>query len=124
MTVTLRVFDPAMCCSSGVCGPSIDPKLARFAADLEWLQGKGALVERYNLAQQPGAFADSAPVRQALDAKGDEALPLILVDGQVKSLGAYPTRAQLAEWAGVTLEAGAKPSGSCCGPKTGPSKCC
>ena len=107
MSVTLRVFDPAMCCSSGVCGPSIDPKLARFAADLEWLQDGGVLVERFNLAQQPAAFAENAPVKQALEAKGEAALPLILLDGQVKSTGTYPSREQLAEWAGV-----AKPTAS------------
>ena len=101
MSVTLRVFDPAMCCSSGVCGPSIDPQLARFAADLEWLQDGGVSVERFNLAQQPAAFVENAPVKQALEAKGEAALPLILLDGQVKSTGTYPSRAQLAEWAGV-----------------------
>jgi len=37
-TVTSRVFDPAMCCSTGVCGPSVEPDLARFAADVDWLQ--------------------------------------------------------------------------------------
>ncbi len=31
---TIEVFDPAMCCSTGVCGPQVDPDLARFAADL------------------------------------------------------------------------------------------
>ncbi len=54
----LQVFDPAMCCSTGVCGPSVDPTLPRFAADLEWLQSKGVQVERYNLARDPrGIYA-------------------------------------------------------------------
>ena len=39
MTSTMRVFDPAMCCSTGVCGPSTDSILVRFAADLKWLEG-------------------------------------------------------------------------------------
>ena len=55
---TIRVFDPAMCCSSGVCGPSVDPQLARFSADLDWLKAQGVSVERFNLAQQPAAFAE------------------------------------------------------------------
>jgi hypothetical protein len=29
----LDVFDPAMCCSTGVCGPEVDPQLVQFAAD-------------------------------------------------------------------------------------------
>ena len=47
--IKVQVFDPAMCCSTGVCGPSVDPVLPRFAADLEWLKSKGVQVERYNL---------------------------------------------------------------------------
>ena len=54
--IKVQVFDPAMCCSTGVCGPSVDPVLPRFAADLEWLKSKGVRVERYNLAQEVGAF--------------------------------------------------------------------
>ncbi len=53
----VRVFDPPMCCSTGVCGPSVDPDLARFSADLDWLKKEGVRVERYNLSQEPGAFA-------------------------------------------------------------------
>ncbi|XXU25156.1 arsenic metallochaperone ArsD family protein [Sorangium sp. So ce887] len=71
MSVTLRVFDPAMCCSTGVCGPSVDPELARFAADVDWLQKQGVTVERYNLSQQPSAFAGTPAVKEAL-ARGTE----------------------------------------------------
>lgn len=97
----IRVFDPAMCCSTGVCGPSVDPKLVRFSADLEWLKTQGVAVERCNLAQQPMAFAQDPEVRAALEAQGEAALPLIKVDGRVKSQGSYPIRAQLAAWLGV-----------------------
>ena len=98
---SVKVFDPAMCCSTGVCGPSVDPKLVRFAADLDWLRSKEAGVERYNLAQQPAAFAADADVRAALEASVEEALPLIKVDDLVKSTGRYPSRAELADWAGI-----------------------
>jgi len=101
MSTLVRVFDPALCCSSGVCGESVDPDLVRFSADLDWLKSRNVSVERFNLAQQPTAFVEHAPVKQALEAKGEAALPLIMVDGAVKSAGAYPTREQLAEWAGV-----------------------
>jgi AhpD family alkylhydroperoxidase len=101
MPATVLVFDPAMCCSTGVCGPSVDPQLARFSADLGWLKEQGVKVERFNLSQQLGAFVEHAPVKLALETKGEDALPLILVDGQVKSTGTYPSREQLAEWGGV-----------------------
>ena len=97
----VHVFDPAMCCSTGVCGPSVEPELARFAADLDWLKSQGISVERFNLSQQPGAFAADAAVKAALEAKGEGALPLVKVDGTVRSSGVYPSRPELAAWSDV-----------------------
>ena len=98
---TIRVFDPAMCCSTGICGPAVDPQLARFAADLGWLKSQGVSVERFNLSQQPAAFAEDAAVRAALESRGEASLPRVEVDGDVKSSGVYPSRDALAGWAGI-----------------------
>ena len=62
----IEVFDPAMCCPTDVCDPTVDPKLVQFAADLEWLKEKGVTVERYNLAQQPDKFAARMSVTYAM----------------------------------------------------------
>lgn len=96
---TVEVFDPAMCCSTGVCGPSVDPALATFAADLQWAGENGATVVRYNLAQEPGRFAGQDAVRQLLADGGEDTLPVVVVDGDVRSSGRYPARAELAAWA-------------------------
>lgn len=98
---SVQVFDRPMCCSTGVCGPSVDPVLPRFAADLEWLKSLGHAVERYNLAQQPQQFASRALIRELLNAEGTACLPVIVVDEQVVSRGEYPSREQLAKWVGV-----------------------
>jgi len=95
---TVEVFDPPMCCSTGVCGPSVDPALATFAADLGWLAEQGVVVERHNLSQEPKAFADSDLVRNLLAERGDKALPAVTVDGALRSFGRYPSRAELAAW--------------------------
>lgn len=116
--ISVRVFDPAMCCSTGICGPSVEPRLARFAADLDWLRSQGVAVERFNLSQQPSAFADDAAVKSALETKGEAGLPLVKVNGEVKSSGTYPSRDELAAWAGVVVpapELNASVAG-CCGP--------
>lgn len=114
---TVHVFDPAMCCSTGVCGPSVDPRLARFSADLDWLAGHGIRVERFNLAQQPAAFAADESVKATLERDGEGGLPLVKVNGEVKSSGDYPSREQLAMWAGVERPASDDaPKASCCGP--------
>lgn len=98
---TLSVYDPAMCCSTGVCGPSLDQQLVRFAADIKWLGEQGVDVQRFNLAQQPGAFAKNAIVKAALEEKGEGALPLLMVDDALKTTGVYPSREELAVWVGV-----------------------
>lgn len=116
---TLVVFDPPMCCSTGVCGPVVDPVLPRVAADLDWLKRQGVAVERYNLAQQPQAFATNEVVTAALREHGNECLPLVVVNGQVVLRGRYPDRAELARLAGVdaTAEPAAAPASSCgCSP--------
>jgi len=97
----LEVFDPAMCCSTGVCGPQVDPVLVRFAADVKWLQERGADVQRYNLSQSPAAFVENELVKTALTEKGETALPLLLVNGRVLASGHYPAREQLIEALGL-----------------------
>jgi hypothetical protein len=139
---TVEVFDPPMCCSTGVCGPSVDPALAAFAADLGWLAEHGAVVARRNLAQEPQAFAGSDLVRTLLAERGDDALPAVVVDGRLASSGRYPSRQELAAWtlgdsahvgapatalgveetpvAGTAVAGtGVEPAGGCCGGGSG-----
>ena len=100
--VVLRVFDPPMCCSTGVCGPEVDPALVRFAADLKWLGEQGVTVQRFNLTQTPIAFAENETVHAILTEKGESALPLVLVDGKVVVTGTYPSREELAGLVGLS----------------------
>ena len=120
----LQVFDPAMCCSTGVCGPSVNPALPQLAADLQWLKDLGVEVERFNLAQRPAAFRDNAAVRATLAQEGVACLPLFRVDDVTVSKGVYPTRMQLAEWAGLMVPPAAQANSCCCrgGGQAGP--CC
>ena len=92
----LEVFDPAMCCSTGVCGAEVDPRLPRFAADLEWVAKQGVQVARHNLAQDPAAFVANATVRDLIGRLGSSCLPLVLHNQKILMKGRYPSRAQLA----------------------------
>ncbi len=118
----LEVFDPAMCCSTGVCGPQVDPKLATFEADLRWLGARGADVTRYNLGSEPGAFVGSDIVRTILQSSGEDVLPVVLVDGKLRWSGHYPTRDELA----TTLPASAAAASDvdCCAPTDSASDAC
>lgn len=96
-----QVFDPPMCCATGVCGPSVDPALVRFAADLQWLEQHGVKVERFNLSQDPAAFVANPVVTQAIRDR-DDALPLLLLDGAIVAQGSYPGREVLAGFVGIS----------------------
>ncbi len=103
----IDVFDPPMCCPTGVCGPAVDPALPRFAGDLAWLRQSGVQVARYNLAQEPLAFTTNPVVLGVLKGQGLEGLPVVLVDGALASQGRYPSRDELASWAGLAYRADA-----------------
>ncbi len=113
---TIQIFDPALCCSSGVCGVDVDQALVSLAADVAWAQQNGAHIERFNLAQQPMVFAENATVKALLERSGEGALPLTLVDGEVALAGRYPSRDELARWAGVasTAPVASPAASSCC----------
>ena len=53
---SLIVVDQPLCCSSGLCGPSPDPALLRFAEDVAWLERSGVPVERINPSEDPERF--------------------------------------------------------------------
>jgi hypothetical protein len=94
----IEVFDPPMCCSTGVCGPSVDPALATFAGDLSALAERGVSVARHNLSQEPKAFAEDSVIRELLRERGDGVLPVVKVNGEIVSSGRYPTRNELDAW--------------------------
>ena len=122
----IEVFDPPMCCSSGVCGPSVDPNLAAFAADVEWLTAQGVTVARYNLSQDPQPFVSNTRVLDLMQREGTACLPIVLVNGEEVGHGAYPRREELVRAAGFASASQTKPkirmsADKCCTPGSG---CC
>lgn len=91
------IFDPAMCCSTGVCGPSVDPELLRMSTVLNSLSKKGITVERHNLTSNPQAFVDNLLINQLLNSDGVDILPVTMVDNVVVKTKAYPTNKELCE---------------------------
>lgn len=95
----IEIFDPAMCCSTGVCGPSVDPELVRIQETLRQIQKQvpNIQVQRYGLSSEPQAFVANASVAELLKSDGPECLPLVFVDGEIVSKGKYPGNEQLQE---------------------------
>ena len=121
---TIRVYEPALCCNTGVCGTDVDESLVTFTADLAALKDLGIDIERHNLANDPTAFVADETVRAFLQVAGSDGLPLTLVDGVTVMTGRYPARDQLLTFAGVDSEVApagitvldvSDDSASCCG---------
>lgn len=128
---TILIYDRPMCCSTGICGPHVDPVLPRFAADLNTMKNAGHSVERYNLSQQPQAFIENREIHALISSKGTDVLPVVVVDGHVVSRGVYPSLEMLQMWTSggsgtVTSPAATTTSlpiaePGCC---SGSTKCC
>lgn len=116
----VEIFDPAMCCSTGVCGPSIDPELMRIATIVSSLSEKGIDITRYGLSDKPQAFIANKTVSDLLQAEGVEVLPITLLDNAVVKTKAYPTDAELSEWLDIKIKIAEKES-CCCRKSNG---CC
>jgi len=93
----LEVFDPAMCCATGICGNSVDPKLVTFASDLEWLKKQGVDVVRHGLSFEPAEFVKNEAVKSTLQSDGNDSLPIVVIDNKIVSKACYPSREKLAE---------------------------
>ena len=119
---TLKIYDPALCCSTGVCGPGVDPELVRVSKTIDRLKAMGEAVERYNLSQDPGAYVANPVISRILQEDGDGGLPVTLLNDEVVKSGAYLTNAEFCKALGLpedTLESGS--TGNRCG---GGSGCC
>lgn len=118
----IEIFDPAMCCSTGVCGPSVDPELVRMQENLRQIakQAPQVKVERYGLSSDPQAFVAHAGIGELLKNEGPHCLPVVFTDGKLVSKGKYPSDAELLallKQAGHEVVLGEKKKvSSCCGP--------
>lgn len=106
--VKVEIFDPPLCCPTGICGPTIDPALldAREAILRVQAEFDGQVtVERYALGQQPAKFMQQPAVVARLKAEGVAALPITVVDGRAVKEKGYPGYDELRAW----IEGTAKP---------------
>lgn len=100
----MEIFDPAMCCSTGVCGPSVDKNLLRVSTLLNRLEKKGVKVERHNLSENPKAYIDNKIVNQFLIDEGVDALPITMVEGEVVKTKEYPTNEEFVKFLEIPEE--------------------
>lgn len=100
----LYIYEPAMCCSTGLCGVSVDPELLRISTVFNNLSNNGIEVVRYNLSSAPQAFVNNKQVNQYLRQRGPKILPITVVDGEIVKVSGYPSNEELIKFLGVTEE--------------------
>jgi hypothetical protein len=117
---TMKIYEPAMCCSTGLCGVSVDPELLRISTTLNTLKENGIEVQRFNLTNAPQEFVNNKAVAEFLQKFGPEKLPVVVVDDVIVISGHYPTNEEFVKWLNVPaallgVTAGdEKSSGGCC----------
>ncbi len=97
----IEIYDPPMCCSSGLCGPGLDPVLIKMNDAVLTLKKQGVEVERFNLAQQPKAFMENPKVNPLIIKEGKKILPVTIVNGTVFKTGGYPAYEELCKALGI-----------------------
>jgi len=118
----VEIFDPAMCCSTGICGPSIDPELMRMATVVNSLKEKGIIIKRHGLSNEPQDFISNKVINDILQKEGADVLPVTLVNGEVAKTKEYPTNDELTKWLGVEIiTKQPEEKSGCCGGSKG---CC
>lgn len=95
---TMQIFEPAMCCSTGLCGVGVDPELLRISTVLDTLKKHGVTVDRFNLNSAPMEFVNNKVVNEFVNDQGPDGLPLVLLDGKIVRSGRYPTNAEFSKW--------------------------
>lgn len=115
----MQIFEPALCCDTGICGASVDPELLRITTVIDRLKKNGVTVRRFNLNSAPMEFVTNQTVNLYVNQKGAEALPVILVDGNIVIEGRYPTNEEILTLLELPAEAMLPPqdigsNGGCC----------
>ncbi|API89759.1 arsenite efflux transporter metallochaperone ArsD [Desemzia sp. C1] len=118
----LAIYEPAMCCATGVCGPSVNEDLLQITSVINALDTlDGFQATRYSLSSNPQAFVDNASLSTLLQEKGAEALPVTLLNGEIVKVGDYPSMEEITAFTGVQFVPMDSDTGGCCGPNSG---CC
>ena len=93
----LIIFEGALCCSTGICGPSPDKALIEINEALKKLAAEypELKIQRASLSFNPKLFLDNKEIREIVKANGPSILPIIVIDGKIMMKEKYPSYSQL-----------------------------
>lgn len=132
----LEIFEPAMCCPTGLCGIDVDPELLRISTVANTLEKNGIKIERFNLSNAPQEFIKNVAVTDFIRSNGAEALPITVLNGEIIIRGRYPKNEEFAQLLNIPLSSvvsqscealddnNASYEGCCGGSNTSNEACC
>ena len=98
----LVIYDPAMCCPSGMCGVSVNPEIIRVSTVLHAFRKHGVEVKRFNLTSNPMEFMTQQQVNKYINEKGVDCLPITVHDDKVVLVGRYPSNLEMCNYVGLS----------------------
>jgi chaperonin GroEL (HSP60 family) len=121
----MSIYEPALCCDTGICGVSVDPELIRISTVLNALKKNGVAIDRFNLNSAPMAFVNNKVINNYINEKGVDGLPAVMLDDEIIITGRYPSNEEIISYLDVpasylTESKPTKKSSCCCSD----DKCC
>lgn len=95
---SMTIYEPAMCCETGICGVGVDSELLRISTVFNNLKKHGVSAVRFNLNNFPQEFINNAEINVLINSEGVDALPATVVDGRIVKTKAYPNNEEIAAW--------------------------
>ncbi|ELY61835.1 arsenite efflux transporter metallochaperone ArsD [Natronococcus jeotgali] len=94
----LTLYEEAMCCSTGVCGPDPDEELVEVSAALDQLESEFEDVEvsRANMQHNIDQFLETQHIYDLVEEHGPSILPITVVDDEIVAKSEYLSYDELA----------------------------
>lgn len=121
----MSIFEPALCCDTGICGVSVDPELLRISTVINALKKNGVAIDRFNLNNAPMSFINNKVINNFINEKGVDGLPAVMLDDEIIITGRYPSNDEIISYLDIpasylTESKPAKKKSCCCSD----DKCC
>lgn len=94
-SILVEIFDPPMCCPTGLCGPTLDQSLLDANQMVQSLKDDGIQVARYQMSTHPHMFLKHPEIMRMVRERGMEVFPVTVIGGNILKSGSYPTRTEI-----------------------------
>lgn len=122
---SIKIYEPVMCCNTGVSGVGIDSELMRMSKLMKIFMKHNLDVKRLDLSKTPKEFMENNEVMNLIKENKSDMLPITVVDNKIVLSGRYPSNEEFADFLDITVsvlqqdvdkenEGTSTESGSCC----------